>query len=264
MYNDTVPQAYECVPTVMRPTLQLMRLPGEFGLTVRCKGELSVCTAEALRRELALLEALDHPVLMVNLAECQVADVDGTLAILRSFKRYRDQGRRLIVVTGARPLEGVLGIPGIERLIPSYPTEEAAALDLRGWWPPLPGPDTWAEALAETIVHWKVVQEAIDRAPREDVLHLLTSMTGLCERAEEFYQENPTLGTARCQHCPLFHALGGGPEDVGCRSLIDPILASVRAGDETAAHAQVAGVIHTLEKMPLIPGASAERARMPA
>jgi anti-anti-sigma regulatory factor len=264
MDKDSVPQAYECEHTVMRPTLQLMRLPGEFGLTVRCKGELSLCTAEALRRELALLEGLDHPALMVNLAECRVADVDGTLAILRSFKRLRDRGRRLIIVTGDRSLEVVLGIPGIGRLIPWYPTEEAAALDLRGWWPPLPAPDTWAEALADTIVHWKVVQEALDRAPREDVLHLLTSMTGLCERAEGFYQEHPTPGAARCQHCPLFHALGGGSADIGCRSLLDPILAAVRAGDESAAHAQVARVIHILETMPLIPGACAERAKMPA
>ena len=107
-------------------------------MTVRCKGELSLCTAETLRRELGLLEGLDHPALILNLAECMVPDVDGTPAILRSFKRFRDKRRRLIIVTGARSLEVVLGIPGIEKLIPSYPTEEAAALDLRGWWPPLP------------------------------------------------------------------------------------------------------------------------------
>jgi anti-anti-sigma factor len=258
MDKDTVPQAYDNVHAVLRPALQLTRLPGEFGMTVRCKGELSLCTAEALRRELGLLESLDHPALILNLAECKVLDVDGTLAILRSFKRFRDKRRRLVIVTGARSLEVVLGIPGIEKLIPSYPTEEAAALDLRGWWPPLPAPDTWAEALADTIVHWKVIQEAIDRAPREDVLHMLTSMNGLCERSEELHQEYAPPGIPRCQFCPLFHALGSEPEDVGCQSLIDPILAAVRAGDAGAAHAQVAGVIHTLETMPLIPGASAE------
>lgn len=263
MKQYAVPQAYDTVHTMLRPALQLTRLPGEFGLTVRCQGELSLCTAEALRREVALLEGLDHPVLILNLADCTVADVDGALAILRSFKRFRDRRRRLIIVTGAHSLEVVLGIPGIEKLIPSYPTEEAAALDLRGWWPPLPAPDTWAEALADTIVHWKVIREAIDRAPREDVLHLLTSMNGLCERAEEFYQENHTPGNARCEFCPLFQALGGGPEDVGCRSLLDPILAAVRAGDKNAAYAHVSGVIRTLETMPLIPGTDPQEVERP-
>jgi hypothetical protein len=83
------------------------------------------------------------------------------------------------------------------------------------------------------------------------VLQLLTSMTGLCERAEELYQESPAPGTPRCLFCPLFYALGGAPGDVGCRSRIDPILAAVRAGDREDARAGVDEVIRLMEIMPL-------------
>jgi anti-anti-sigma factor len=244
--------------------LHLMRLPGEFGLIIRCSGELSLATAEALRRELGLVEGLDHPVLMLNLSRCEVVDAEGLLTVLKCYRRLRERGRRLIVITGARSLEEALGIIGIEKLIASYPTEEAAALDLRGWWPMLPAPDTWAEALVETIAHWKLIQEELDRGPHGEVLHLLTSMTGLCERAEQLYQDDPMPNRPRCQFCPLFHRLGGGTEDVGCRSLLDPIVAAVRVGHWDTAHAQVEGVIHMLQSMPMTLGRDAERVEQQA
>jgi anti-anti-sigma regulatory factor len=247
--------------SVAVPSLQVARLPGEFGLILRCYGELSVATAEALRRELALVEELDHPVLMLNLAACRVTDSAGLLTVFQSFVRLRERGarrsaaagggRRLVIITGARELPELLGVSGIDKLIPSFPTEEAAALALRGWWPPLPGPRTWEEARADTIVRWKVVREALEHAPQAEVLQLLTSMTGLCERAEELYQESPAPGTPRCLFCPLFHALGGAPGDVGCRSRIDPILAAVRAGDREDARAKVDEVIRLMELMPM-------------
>jgi anti-anti-sigma regulatory factor len=251
-------QRDRCVPA---PSLQVARLPGEFGLILRCYGELSVATAEALRREIALVDELDHPVLMLNLSACRVADSSGLLIVFQSFVRLRERGARrsaaaggrlrLVIITGARELSELLGVSGIDKLIPSFPTEEAAALSLRGWWPPLPGPRTWEEARADTIVHWKVVREALEHAPQAEALQLLTSMTGLCECAEELYQENPAPGAPRCLYCPLFHALGGAPGDVGCRSRIDPILAAVRAGDQEDARAGVDEVIRLMEKMTL-------------
>jgi anti-anti-sigma factor len=250
--------ATETCRAAPRRALQLMRYPGEFGLIIRCSGELSAATAEALQRELALLEGLDHPVLILNLSQCEVLDAGGLLTVLRAYRRQRERRHQLIIITGAQSLEEVMGIIGIEKMIRSYPTEEAAALDLRGWWPALPPPETWDEALAETLVHWKVIEEALDRAPQEEVLHLLTSMTGLCEHSERQYQDDPIPDSPRCQHCALFHRLGGGAEDVGCRSLLDPIITAVRAGHNDAAHAQVKGVIHILETLPPIPETSVE------
>ena len=43
----------------------------------------------------------------------------------------------------------------------------------------------------------------------------------------------------------------GPPEDVGCRSMLDPIIETLRAGDRDTARAEVAAVIRTIEQMPL-------------
>jgi hypothetical protein len=149
----------------------------------------------------------------------------------------------------------------LDWIMPVYPTEEAAALVLRGWSAPHPGPGTWEAARAEAIIHWQLIQEAIAEVPTELALRLITSMTPLCEQAEEVFQvgELPARGRTdcaasnhtRCQCCPLFHELGGLGEDIGCRSLIDPIIAAVRAGDRTAAGALIQGAIETLKGMPV-------------
>jgi anti-anti-sigma factor len=228
-----------------------MRLPGEFGPILRCCGELSVATQEALRREIALLEPLGHPALTLNLAGCEILDVDGILTVFESFKRLRDRGRRLVVVAGTGSVARLLEVVRLDWLVPVFASEEEAARTLRNGWPPLPGPETWEQARAETAVHWQLIQEALDQLPREELLRMLTSMTAFCERAEEVSQERPARGAARCRCCPLFHHLGGQPEDIGCRSLLDPIIAAVRAGDRTSAHAQVAAVIRIIRETPL-------------
>lgn len=273
----------EGLNTVSAPVLHLMRLPGEFGPILRCEGQLTVATREALRREIALLDSLSHPVIILNLAGCQGLDVDGMLVVLDCCRQLREEGRRLVMVAGNRAVARLLRVMGMDWVLPVFPTEEAAMRALRNGWPRLPGPETWAQAHAETVVRWQVIQDAIGAggagcgAPtpavgvgrwgpgpgkRDDVLRLLTSMTALCERSEEVLQEHQELvatgfpppneaGVERCQFCPLFEALGGRPEDLGCRSLLDPIIAAVKAGDLTAAGAQVQGVIHLLRRIPL-------------
>jgi hypothetical protein len=79
----------------------------------------------------------------------------------------------------------------------------------------------------------------------------MSSMTALCERAEEFFQEPPIAAGTRCQLCPLFYALGGRQADVGCQSVLGPIMDAVRAGRTDAARARVAELIRTIEEMPL-------------
>ncbi len=237
--------------TLSPPALRLVRLPGEFGPILRCSGELSVATAEALRRELALLEPLAHPVITVDLADCSYLDVDGILTLLESLKRRREQGRRLVVVAGTGAVARLLQVVGLDWIVPVFPTEEVALLALRGGGPPLPAPPTWAAARALTAGRWRVIQDALDGAATAEVLHLLTSTTSLCDRSEELFQARSVPATARCQFCPLFHALGGQPEDGGCRSLLDPIIETLRAGDRDTARAEVAAVIRTIEQMPL-------------
>jgi hypothetical protein len=76
-------------------------------------------------------------------------------------------------------------------------------------------------------------------------------MMALCERAEEIYQEQPTPAGTRCQFCPLFHELGGEPEDIGCRSLLDPIMEMLRGGRREDAREGIAFVISFLEQLAL-------------
>src|SRR5262249_28460861 len=61
------------------PVLRLVRLPGEHGPVLRCRGHLTVATAEALRRELEFLLPMGHDTLTVNLTGCREVDVYGLL-----------------------------------------------------------------------------------------------------------------------------------------------------------------------------------------
>lgn len=231
--------------------LRLVRLPGEFGPILRCSGELSAATAESLRRELALLEPLAHPVITVDLADCSYLDADGILTLLESLKRRREQGRRLVVVAGSGSVARLLQVVGLDWIVPVFPTEEVALLALRGGGPPMPAPPTWAAARALTVGRWRTIREALDDTPTPEVLRLLTSMTSLCDRSEELYQARSTPAGTRCQFCPLFYARGGRAEDVGCQSLLTPIIEALRAEDRDTARAQVDAVIRTVEQMPL-------------
>jgi anti-anti-sigma factor len=237
--------------TLLPPALHLVRLPGEHGPILRCTGELSVATVEALRRELALLEPLGHPVLILNLSGCRSLDAEGILTLLQSFNRLRQAGRRLAIVAGMDWIARILQATRIDEIIPVFPTESVAALALRGGGPPPPAPDSWRLAHARTLARWRAIQAALDKVPMQKTLHDLTSMMALCERAEEIYQEQPTPTGARCQFCPLFHELGGEPGDVGCRSLLDPIMEMLRTGRREGAKEGIAFVVSFLEQMPL-------------
>jgi hypothetical protein len=101
------------------------------------------------------------------------------------------------------------------------------------------------------VAWWCLILELLDQAPQEEVLRQITAMTPLCERSEELLHELPAPATPRCHLCPLFYEMGGEPEDVGCRSVLDPILHAVRAGDRDLARIQLTEVIRALEEMPL-------------
>jgi anti-anti-sigma factor len=233
------------------PLFDLVRVPGEFGPILRCRGELSMATVGALRHELDLLEPLGHPVLTLDLSECDFLDVDGIATLLESFKRLREKGQRLVVVAGTGPPARLLDATGIDWIIPVFPTHAVAALALRGAAPAAHGPATWAEAREKTLARWRRIQAAVGQQAPEETLRLLTSMMGFCERSEELFQERRAKAEVRCQFCPLFSALGGRSEDIGCRSILEPIIEAVREGLRESAGAQVAKVIRLIEEMPL-------------
>jgi len=228
------------------------RLPGEAGPILRCRGELTAATAPVLQRELDALLLLGHRALVVNVAECPFIDVDGLLAILLAFKTLREHGGTLTLAAGKGNVARLLRVLGIDWVLPVFPSEAVAMRALRGGGPAPAPPGSWEEAKKRTLARWRALLATIERERPEEVGRQITSMTALCERAEALFQSraaDPEAGE-RCRFCPLFHTLGGRPEDVGCRSVLDPMLAAVRRGDTAAAKQQVAALIRTLEAMP--------------
>jgi anti-anti-sigma factor len=234
-----------------QPALHLVRLPGTSGPIVRCAGELTGATVEAFRQELDRLVPAGHFTLTLDLTDCRFLDVDGILTLLQTYTQRREEGCRLVVVAGAGQMQRLLQALGIDWILPVFPSEEVAARALRGGGPLPPAPATWAAARAATLTRWRAIQKTLDQAPPEELLRQFTSMTALCERAEEVFQERSAAATTRCQFCPLFYALGGRPADVGCQSVLDPILEAVRTGNPDAARTLVAEVIRTIREMPL-------------
>jgi anti-anti-sigma factor len=242
------PKEGSMTAAISQPSLRLVRLPGEFGPIVRCYGELVKPTVTALQQELAVLEPLDHPAVTLNLCGCVSLDSDGVMAILQSYKRRRERGWQLVVVASPGRVAHVLQLVGFDRVVPVFRSEDAVGLTLRGG-PLPPAPASWAEALSETVLHWRETRQALDHAPKNEVVRLLTSMTALCERSEECFRDGSRRAAFHCEFCPLFHRLGGRPEDAGCMSMLDPIIAAVRSGDQNAARTQVRAAARTLEEM---------------
>jgi anti-anti-sigma factor len=114
-------------PTIAPPALNLVRLPGEWGPRLRCSGELSVATSEALRRELDLLAPLARPALILNVSGCRTLDAAGMMTVLHVFRQWRGMGRRLLLVADAAGQGRLLNSTGIDRIIPIYPSEAEAA-----------------------------------------------------------------------------------------------------------------------------------------
>jgi anti-anti-sigma regulatory factor len=233
------------------PALRVVRRPGEVGPILSCAGDLTVATVEILTRELEVLVALPHPVLTVDLSGCRFKDLDGMLALLKALRILGEQDRRVVLVAGTGWMACLLGVSGIDALLPVFATPEEAARTLQLTGPPLPTPASWEEARDDAVAYWQDIRAALDQELPEEVLGYLTAMTSLCERAEQSFRQRVWPATWRCQLCPLFHALGGRPQDVGCRSLQDPVIAAVRAGDLIRARALVDATIRLLEELPL-------------
>jgi anti-sigma B factor antagonist len=235
------------------PELEVVRLPGEAGPILRCAGELTAQTVPALRSELDTLLPLEHPGIVLNLTDCGFLDVDGILAVLLAYKELRERDRRLAVVAGTGSVARLLRVLGIDWVLPVCPSEEVAARALRGGGPAPAPPASWAAARERTLARWREILASIDQAKPTEIERDLTSMTALCDRAEAIFESRPGDTDVRCRFCPLFHALGARPEDIGCRSVLDPIREAVRRGDTDSARKQVTALIDTLEQMPVEP-----------
>jgi len=239
--------------TDLTSQLRLVRLPGEFGPVLRCRGELTVATAEPLRRELAMLVPMNHTILTVDVSRCRQVDAGGALTILEAFVEMPPPGR-LAVVVGDGAVAQAFRELGVEGALPLFPTEAAVAMALRGDGSDPVAPESWREARAHTLARWRNIEVALEYGASPGLLRRITSQFGICAKAEEACrQERGDHGT-RCCFCPLFEVSGGRSADIGCRSLLDPIIAAIREGDLDSAKAQIRSVINTVAEMPLPDG----------
>lgn len=233
------------------PALHISRIPGEHGPVVRCSGDLTVATGEALRRELGLLTSLRHPTLILDLSGCRSLDADGVLLLLDAYKHLRAHQGRLVIAAGTAEVARVLQLLGIDAILPVFPTESTAALALRGGGAAAGAPPTWTEARAETLEMWRTILLTLEDEPVDAAMRRIVEKHALCRRAEELLQTRTSREGPRCYLCPLFHTLGGRPQDVGCQSLTQPMLEALLRGDRGGARLQVKRLIHLVETMPL-------------
>ncbi|MCC2669895.1 MAG: hypothetical protein K0Q72_2366 [Armatimonadetes bacterium] len=241
---------HEKHPRAPADQLTIDRLPGQYGPVVRCTGQLTLPTAGVLQRELDRLGPMRHPVVTINLSGIDFIDVDGVMTLLDAYRSLRKDGTRLALVAGGPFPERLLQILGLDRLLPVFPGEDVAALALRGAGPRPPAPEDWEAARRNTLRRWQAIGEALVPHP-EEALRLVTSMTSLCDLSEELFAERPGAADSRCQYCPLFHALGGRRGDLGCRSVLEPIIDAVREGEPERARARIDALTRLIAELPV-------------
>jgi len=233
------------------PSLHVLRLPGATGPILSCRGVVTEGTVGRMASELERLATLEHLTLTVDFSGCHFGDVDGMLGVLELLQRLGEERHRLVVVSGTDRMARLLKVAGIDQLLPLFATTEEAASMLQLGVPPPATTETWAEARDRTVEYWREIGGMVDYAPPQEIMRELTLSTALCERAEALSRRHSGSASLPCVFCPLFEALGEGPEAVGCRCLQDPLLGSVRVGDRTAARALAARAVWLIEEMPL-------------
>lgn len=237
-----------CYETPLDEALHLVRLPGEFGPMLRCMGPLTITTVEALRRELELLLPLRDRALVLNLTGCRALDADGVLLLLDTYRRVLRSGKQLVIVAAREPASRILQDLGIDSFIPVFPTEGAASLALRGGEPEA-ATATWDAARRATLARWELILRCVDNGELARAVEELALPQALCSRAEELAQLQRCHQGSRCHLCPLFYALGGQSEDLECRSVREPLLLALQAGEADKARRLAYAMVQTLRHL---------------
>lgn len=80
--------------------LTMVRVPGSKVPTLRCQGQLTLDTAESLRREVGLSTRDGVPGVIVNLDRVNAMDVDGVTALSELATLTAERGKLLVLVAG--------------------------------------------------------------------------------------------------------------------------------------------------------------------
>jgi anti-anti-sigma factor len=101
---------------------------------VRVAGEVDMAHEDAVREELRRAAEADPRGIVVDLTECEFIDSSGVRALLLSREADGPEGagQRLSVAASSEQILRILGVMGIDRVIPVHPTVEEAAAELQG------------------------------------------------------------------------------------------------------------------------------------
>lgn len=89
-------------------------------------GELDLHTAPELRDRLVRLVQDGHTHIFLDLSELSFMDSTGLGVLVGHLKRVREHEGTLVLVAPQPPVRKVLSVTGLDQVLPSYPTLEAA------------------------------------------------------------------------------------------------------------------------------------------
>jgi anti-sigma B factor antagonist len=122
-------------PSADIPQFEINSGPGpEDVRVVRVRGEVDMSHEEELRGELRTAVATGSNGIVVDLTECEFIDSSGVRALLLSREAQNsDEGsEHLSVAASSEQILRILGVMGIDRVIPIRPTVEEAAAAITG------------------------------------------------------------------------------------------------------------------------------------
>ncbi|HEY6636080.1 MAG TPA: STAS domain-containing protein [Solirubrobacterales bacterium] len=117
------------------PQFEISSGPGpEDAYVVQVAGEVDMSHEEQLRAELHRAVEADAKGIVVDLTECEFIDSSGIRALLlsREEKKPNDGSEPLAVAASSDQILRILGVMGLDQVIPIKPTVEEAAAALSG------------------------------------------------------------------------------------------------------------------------------------
>ena len=110
----------------VRRVLTMIRVPGSKVPTLRCQGDLTLDTSEALRREIALATLAGAPGVVLNIDRLNGLDRDGASTLSQIAGLSAAQGQRLMLVAGTESARGLLAVSPVDSGIGVFESEDCA------------------------------------------------------------------------------------------------------------------------------------------
>ena len=122
-------------PSADIPQFEISSGPGPDDVyVVKVAGEVDMSHEEDLRTELSAAVEADRSGVVVDLTECEFIDSSGIRALLLTRQEKHPDGRSetLAVAASSDQILRILGVMGLDQVIPIRPTVDEAAAALSG------------------------------------------------------------------------------------------------------------------------------------